>query len=282
LLGIFGAMTYTAEQMIEKKKQKLLPTKSDLHPNYKFVNNLFIKKIEKNIFLQNLSEKYGASWYNDLDIHFIRKLYDQLSHTVLFLNYMQSHEKQSFEEDKTFVLKVVEKFLLENEDICNYMGEKNLHWLHDYNDAIILVYNTLKTFTRMQNAEKPLLPLFKIDEGGVSEDRQFMHDLLRKTIDYNEEYSHIISQKLLNWEQDRIANIDSILIKMAICEFLEFPSIPLRVTMNEYIEIAKYYSTPKSSNFINGLLDSILLDLRKENKIKKIGRGLLGGYNYEI
>jgi len=151
-----------------------------------------------------------------------------------------------------------------------------LHWLLDYNDAVILVYNTLKTYTKNQPADKPLPPLFKTDDKSVSEDRQFGLDLFWKTIARDEEYSLIVENKLRHWERDRIAYMDSILIKMALCEFCEFSSIPLRVTLNEYIEISKYYSTPKSCNFINGMLDSILIDFKKENKINKQGRGLMG------
>ena len=275
LLAVFGALTYTAEQIIEVKKQKLLPTETDIHPNYKFVNNLFIRKIAGNASLKKGLRKYNIGWQEDLDLLFIRKLYDQLAITPFFVEYMQI-PGQSFEKDKDFVINVVEKFLLENEAVCNYLGEKNLHWQHDYNDAVILVYNTLKIFSKLHRLDSPLPPLFKTDEDGVSEDRQFMLDLLRKTVERNEEFTQIITPKLLNWEQDRVAHIDFILLKMALCEFCYFPSIPVRVTLNEYIEISKYYSTPKSRNFINGMLDGILFDLRKENKINKQGRGLMG------
>ena len=275
LLASFGALTHIAEHIIETKKQKLLPTETDLHPNYKFVNNLFVKKIEENTSLQRALRNHHVSWSNDLDMLFIKKVYYQLSNTPIFVNYMQNHE-QSFEEDKAFIIEVIEKFLLGNEDICNYLGEKRLHWHLDYNDVVILVYNTLKSYTKNQKAEKPLPPLFKTNEIDISEDRQFGIDLFWKTIAHDDEYDLIVEQKLRHWEKDRIAYIDSILLKMAICEFCEFPTIPLRVTLNEYIEISKYYSTPKSSHFVNGMLDSILLDLKKEKKVNKQGRGLMG------
>lgn len=275
LLTIFGKLTYIAEQVIDVKKQKLLPTETDLHPNYKFVNNLLIEKIEENIFLRKMRRKYHITWNNDLDMLFLRKVYAQLTLTPIFAEYMQRHE-QSFEEDKAFVEEIIEKFLLENEDVCSYLGEKNLHWQHDYNDALILVYNTLKSFTKNQKPEKELPSLFKMDENGTSEDRRFMLDLFEKTIQKDEEYTQYVVQKLRNWEMDRVAYIDFILLKMAICEFCEFPSIPLRVTLNEYIEISKYYSSHKSRYFINGMLDSILEELKAENKINKQGRGLMG------
>ena len=273
LLTFFGALTYSAEYVIEVKKQKLLPTETDLLPNYKFVNNLFVKKIEENIFLQKACRKYNATWNNEEDMSFARKTFNQLANTPVFVNYMQKHS-QSFNEDKAFIIDVVEKFLLENEDVCNYFGEINLHWQHDYNEAVLLVYNTLKLFTVNQSPEKALPPLFKTDKNGVSDDQQFMLDLFRKTVVHDEDYTQFVDKKLINWEMDRMAYIDFILLKMAICEFCEFPSIPIRVTLNEYIEISKYYSTRKSKHFINGMLDGILDDLKAENKINKQGRGL--------
>ena len=173
-------------------------------------------------------------------------------------------------------MSILEKFMLENEDMIRYFGEIKISWLHDYNDVIVLIYNTLKTFTYLQNDNLPLPTLFKTSNEKESEELIFAQSLLLKTIINNRDYTEIIAQKLQNWELERIACIDSILLKMAICEFCEFPSIPLRVTMNEYIEISKYYSTPKSRNFINGLLDNVLLYLKQENKINKQGRGLMG------
>ena len=275
LLATFGSMTHIAEQVIDLKRQKLIPLEADLQPNYKFINNLFIEKIEQNLFLQKTWRNNYTSWNNDLDMLFIRKMYDLMCLTPEFANYMQNHE-QSFEQDKEFVIEIVEKFLLENEEINNYFGEKNLHWQHDYNDAVILVYNTLRSITKNQSDQKILPSLFKTDDEGVSEDQQFTCGLFRKTIQHDEEYSQIIDKKLLNWEVSRVAVIDFILLKMAICEFCEFPTIPLRVTLNEYIEISKYYSTNKSRYFINGMLDSILTDLKAEGKINKQGRGLMG------
>jgi N utilization substance protein B len=274
LLDVFGQLSHTADQVIDMKKQKLLPTETDLQPNYKFVNNLFVKKIEENTFLQSECRRYNVSWNNDLDTLFVKKVYDQLTYTPLYENYMQSYE-QSFYEDKTFITNVVEKFFLENEEMCNFFGEKNIHWIHDYNDAVLLVYNTLRSFTISQKPEKTLPPLFKLDEDGNSEDKKYAINLFRKTIEHDKEYTEIIKQKLFNWEMDRVAYMDFILLKMAICEFCEFPSIPLRVSMNEYIEISKYYSTHKSKSFINGMLEGILESLKSENKINKRGRGLM-------
>ena len=275
ILSMFPALTSVAEQIIELKKQKYLPTETDLHPNLKFIDNSFIQKLEENKPLQKLIRENNLSWNNDVDLLFVRKVYDAMSNEDFFIEYMQNHTT-SFDEDKKLILDTLELFMLENEDMMSYFDEIKLSWGHDYNDVIILIHNTLKSFTKNQSEEKKLPPLFKIDNDGKCEDRQFAINLFEKTLANNSCYEQIVSDKIRNWETDRIACIDFILIKMAICEFCEFPSIPLRVTLNEYIEISKYYSTPKSRYFINGLLDSILEELKKDNKINKQGRGLMG------
>jgi N utilization substance protein B len=276
IISLFSALTYTAEQIIELKKQKYLPTETDLHPNLKFINNRFIQMIEENKSLQRYAREHKTDWKeNAVDLLFVRKIYNLMSNEVFFIQYMQSAD-DSFEADKNLVLNIVGEFMLENEEMIHYFGDIKLNWLHDYNDVVIWVYNTFNSFTQNQSDELALPPLFKVANDGVSEDIYFAQELLVKTLQNEEQYTQLISQKIRNWEMERIASIDFILLKMAICEFCEFPSIPLRVTLNEYIEISKYYSTPKSKHFINGLLDSILETLREENKINKQGRGLMG------
>ena len=275
ILSVFGALTNTAEQIVERKKQKFLPTKTDLSPNLKFINNKFIQKLEQNTFLQKHINENNLMWNNDVDLLFVRKLHDSLSNQDFFIEYMQTPDS-SFEEDKKLVLSVLEKFMLENEEMIHYFGEIKLNWLHDYNDVIILIYNTVKQISESQPDDRHFPALFKSSKNDVLSDKDFMQDLLTKTIQNDKRYTQIVSDKIYNWEIDRLARIDFILLKMAICEFCEFPSIPLRVTLNEYIEISKYYSTPKSRYFINGLLDKILEHLKEENKINKQGRGLMG------
>lgn len=275
MLALFAPLTYIAEQMIEIKKTLFFAKEEDLTPNTKFIDNLFIKKIYDNVPLQKAIKHYGVSWENDVEMIFVRKIYDALTNHSCYINYMKDSER-SFSKDKEFILNLIGEFLLENENIIHYMGEKKLHWQLDYNDVIIMLYNTLKNFKEKQTDTVALPPLFKVIEEGVSEDKAFMLDLFRKTILYNDEYEEVIAIKLQNWELDRIATMDFILLKMAICEFCYFPSIPTRVTLNEYIEISKYYSTPKSRMFINGLLDKVLDELKANNKAIKQGRGLMG------
>ncbi len=275
MLASFAALTYMAEQVIETKKKLFFAKVEDLKPNRKFINNQFIEKINKNISLQKAIQHYGLSWKNDIEMVYVRKMYNALTNTTTYIQYMQDNET-TFEKDKVFILNLIEDFFLENEDIILYLGEIKLNWQVDYNDVIIMLYNTLKNFKEDQSDTLALPPLFKLsDNETVSEDKIFMIDLLSKTIQHNDDYENLIKNKLQNWEIDRIATMDFILLKMAICEFCSFPNIPIRVTLNEYIEISKYYSTPKSRIFINGLLDKILDGLKADNKINKQGRGLM-------
>ncbi|MBO7441147.1 MAG: transcription antitermination factor NusB [Bacteroidales bacterium] len=275
LLAMFGNLTAMAQEIIDNKKRKFIPTQDDLKPNSKFVNNQFILLLDANPSLQQHLADINNPWANDVAQVFIRKIYDMLSNNDIYINYMQSSES-NFKEDKQFVLSIVEHFILDNDTLMHYFGDIKLHWYHDFNDIVLLVYKTLSSFTKDHASDFTLPPMFKIDHDGQSEDKQFLIDLFNKTIQLKEEHLRIISDNIRNWEMERIAAIDLILLEMAICEFCEFPSIPLRVTLNEYIELAKYYSTPKSKSFINGLLDNILGILKAEGKIHKQGRGLMG------
>jgi len=275
MLALFTPLTYVAEQVIEIKKTLYFAKAEDLTPNTKFIDNLFVKKINDNISLQKAIKNYGVGWENDVEMVFVRKLYDSMTNNPSYIQFMQDTE-HSFTNDKAFVLNILEDFFLDNQDLIHYLGEMKLNWQMDYNDVIIMVFNTLKGFKEKQADSVSIPPLFKITDGSISEDKEYMLNLFTKTIFNNDEYEAIITKNLHNWEVDRIATMDFILLKMAISEFCSFPSIPIRVTMNEYIEISKYYSTPKSKMFINGLLDKILEDLKTVNKVNKHGRGLMG------
>ena len=276
LLALFPALARMDSKILELKKGRMLPTEEDLKPNYKFSENRLIQQLDNNPFIEKAVKNNAVGWDNDLDQLFLKPFYTTLRNQDFYTQYLKSGEN-SYEEDKNFVLQLIELFLLENEECAAYLGETRLHWKIDYNDAIIAVYNVLKKYNEKQAVEKPLPPLFKpTPDSPKSEDEIFMRDLFVKTITDDKEYEQIIAQCIRNWELDRIANMDLILLKMALCELMHMPSIPIRVTMNEYIELAKYYSTPKSRLFINGVLDNALNMLRTENRMHKQGRGLMG------
>ncbi len=276
LLALLPALTRMDAKILELKKGRLLPTEEDLRPNYKFSENRLIRQLDENPVLEKAIRDYACGWDNDLDQLFLKPFYTTLRNQDFYTSYLQSGAS-SYEEDKAFVLQLLELFLLENEECANYMGETRLHWRTDYNDAIILVYNFLKKHTENQRSDKALPALYKPNpDGGRPEDEVFLNELFAQTLAHDKAYEEIIEQCIHNWEMDRIAVMDMLLLKMALCEFHFMPSIPIRVTLNEYIEIAKHYSTPKSRIFVNGVLDKALQLLRSEKRLHKQGRGLMG------
>ncbi|MFM2016506.1 MAG: transcription antitermination factor NusB [Bacteroidota bacterium] len=242
---------------IEIARNKHLPTKQDLDPNLKFVNNKLIAKIRECSALQRELNTRKISWQSDNAIDTIRKRY-------------MASETSSWEEDAEFIMDLFKKHVADSDLFEQYIEEISMHWPGDMNMAVAPAI--LKTYEMVKpDGELKLAPLYKDPE----DDRQFVLDLFRKTIIENEATSAIIGEKTKNWEVDRIAVMDVILMKMAITELKNFSSIPVKVTLNEYIEISKTYSTPKSRQFINGILDKLVADFKEQGLIQKSGRGLM-------
>jgi len=266
-LRLLHELRLAAEHFIDIAMKKKLPTSSDLDPNRRFVDNPILKILAENDGFISACEKFKVSWAEER--HFTRSLFQELKNSELYREYMEK-PNTSFSEDKSFLREVYEVFIVHNEDLYTLYDEKNLHWADDLDAAQMMVDKTFKKL-KSTSLEAPLLvKLFK-----DSEDQSFASKLFRSTLTTSEETQSRIAAKAQNWEMDRIASIDVILMKMAVAEFIHFNTIPLKVSMNEYIELSKGYSTPKSSLFINGILDRILKNLKEESKIKKIGRGLL-------
>jgi N utilization substance protein B len=251
---------------IEISKRKHLATNEDKDPNLKFIQNPIINSIEESPeIIAYVERKKLNNWRENRE--YVSILWKQLKNSKLFKNYLVSKET-TFKEDKTFVLRLFEEIIAPNEKLYEYYDELNLGWVDD-----LPLINTLilKSIKQLQPNAYISLKEYTVRD----DDRDFIIDLFRKTILHHTEYNDEINDKTPNWDTDRIAGIDLILIKMAITEFLYFPSIPTKVSINEYIEIAKDYSTIKSSYFINGVLDKILKDYNKSKRLNKIGRGLL-------
>lgn len=250
---------------LESLKEKYNPTDEDLNPNMRFVENAVIQQIEQNKQLETLKSNYRVNWDDESDL--IAKLFHQIEEMPEYEAYMKK-ENASYKSDKTFVLQIVEKIFANNDLLHWYMGEKNLHWISDYDEAVTMLYQNISAFKKDED-NNGISPIY-----GDNEAKEFSHKLFRLTLNHADEYTNLIDSKLQNWELDRIMNMDMLLMQMALCEFLEFPLIPIKVTLNEYIEIAKWYSSDKSKVFINGILDRLIVDLRNENRINKTGRGL--------
>ena len=250
-----------------KSQQKHLLTSEDLNPNKRFVQNSVLVQISKSESLKNEFERYKIqNW--ELDNEYVEVVYRSVVNSDIYLAYMDSNN--SFNKDKQCVIDLFREIIAPNDKLYDYLEDRNLTWLDDLpvvNTAFVKLLNNLKEASH-DNYFTP--KLFK-----DSEDKEFGVELLRKTVHNIEAYTKEICLKTQNWDKDRIADIDFVLLQMAICEFHEFPSIPTKVSINEYIEIAKDYSSEKSGYFVNGVLDKLSREFLKDKKIVKVGRGLL-------
>ncbi len=260
-----------ASTRIEESKKKYFPTEEDLDPNMKFVENRVLKKLEDNRQFRKQHDRLKINWSEEREM--IRRAYVALKAKGFYAKHMGQSE-DSFEFDTEMLVKLVKKVLIDMELLEDYYESKSIYWAFDtYYTSNILLVKLIKSIQEGDDEYKPLPELLKSDDNEA--DRAFMIELFRKTILHSSEYSDMIEEKAKNWELDRIALMDTILIKMALSELLEFPSIPVKVSLNEYIDISKYYSSEKSKVFINGILDKLIIDLKEAKKIKKTGRGLL-------
>jgi len=267
LLLSFSELKAIGEHRFEENKKKIRPTDEELSPNLKFVNNAIISILENNLELRELSEKRKVNWVGDEHQEMFRKIYLQMRESETYFSHM-NNEVEGFEEDKAFAIALFKADIANSEILYNFFEEKSIHWIDDIDLACSMVIKTIKAFEL--DGKNEILPLYKDKEDEV----MFINELLKKTIAFDKENEQLIDDYTKNWELDRIAKMDVILMKMAITELQIFNSIPTKVTLNEYIEISKFYSTPKSNGFINGVLDNVISKLEKEGKINKVGRGL--------
>ncbi len=265
--SILPEVTFYRKNKLEDLRNKHNPTAEDLNPNMKFVDNKVIEQMEENTTLQVLFKTHHIDWSNDGD--FIPRLFHILEDTDFYKAYMENPER-SYNEDKELVLNIIEQILATDDHIRWFFSEKETNWLDDYDEALMMFYKNVVKFKSTAGNDNKIFPLYKDQK----EDENFVRELFRKTIEHDEEYEAMIESKLQNWEMERVIGMDVLLMKMAICELLEFPTIPIKVTMNEYIDLAKLYSSDKSQVFVNGILDRLIADFKAEGKIVKTGIGL--------
>ncbi|MCF8378216.1 MAG: transcription antitermination factor NusB [Bacteroidales bacterium] len=272
-LSLLVEIVEFAQKRAEENKKKFFPTPDDLNPNTRFTKNRIILQIESNKDFRRYFDVYKINWADQEDM--IRKIFNKLKLSEDYKTYMDN-KISTYNHEKDILVRIIKKYFSGSDTLQSYYEEKNIHWTDDFHTANLLAIKTVKGLTDKFDENSKLPTLLKnstIDD--PDEDIQFVKILFRKTIIRSEEYIKLIDEKVKNWEMDRIAVMDIIILKMAITELLEFPSIPIKVTMNEYIELAKMYSTPKSKIFVNGILDKLIVDLKTDNLIKKTGRGLL-------
>lgn len=262
-----------ARRRLEENKLKFLPTEEDLHPNTRFIDNRVINQLSNNRDYLKKCHSFKISWADEEEL--IRKLYNLLRESDFFAAYMDGPEPQ-YKEDKELVEKVFNSIFAESELLQSYFEERSIYWSDDFEISFIMIQKTIRGF-QADNDEYTLLPSLLKDENDAdgSEDLEFVKNLYRKTLIHSDEFNTIIADKAQNWELDRIALMDILLLKMAMTEFVDFPSIPVKVTLNEYIELAKSFSTPKSKIFINGILDKLIVEFKASGRLLKTGRGLM-------
>lgn len=258
-----------ADRKIEENKKKIRPTEEDLNPNTKFVDNIIISKIENSKKLIQISEENKINWIGDEKQELFRKMFLAIRESETYFEHM-NNGLEGFEADKQFIIDLFKIEIANFPLLYTYFEDESIHWLDDIDLACTMVLKSIKTLDDSEQ-DINIMDLYKDEE----DETEFTRELLRKTIAMDKENEALIDELTKNWELDRIAKMDVILMKMAITEFQIFKTIPTKVTLNEYIEISKFYSTPKSNGFINGVLDKAIIKLQAEDKIVKIGRGLL-------
>jgi transcription antitermination protein NusB len=251
-----------------KLQKRLLATESDKNQSTKLQDNQLLELLSSNQMLKERISKRKLNFW-DLDFEYVDILFKEILKSELYEKYINTPEA-SFKTDKQFILDVYSEIIAPNDKLYDYIEDKKLTWIDDLpvvNTALLKILRKLK----LTSPETTVLPDLYKDESDV----EFANDLFKKTLLNSSAFSKEIAAKTTNWDSDRLASLDGVLLKMALCEFQKFPSIPQKVTINEYLEIAKEYSTPKSSLFINGILDKIVKEYQSENKHLKAGRGLL-------
>ncbi len=253
---------------IDKSSQKHITTSQERNPNKKFINNTILQILTENNSLSIALENRKINHW-ELNEDYIQILLDSIKNSDFYGKYM-ANTVNNFEEDKQFILDIFTELIVPNEKLYEFLEDNKLTWIDD-----IPVVNTqiIKQLKQIKSAKDEAFRVPKIFKD--EEDQEFVTNLFRKTVLNEKELAKEYVDKTPNWDSERIAEIDTIVLKMAICEFVKFPSIPVKVTINEYLEIAKEYSTPKSSIFINGILDNLVKEFEIANKLNKIGRGLM-------
>jgi N utilization substance protein B len=268
LLMLVLELADIAGEKIDQALLKRMPTPEDLNPKRRFIDNQLISQLRRNLEFKEYVSARKLSWVNNS--HLPRILYNKMVTWNVYEEYMMS-ETHNYLSDKKFIIKLITVLFSESEDLQSNLEEQSIYWNDDIEYISAMLEKTLKKFKADSGENTALMPLFKNEE-----DEEFVKTLFRKAILHQKKCSELIDKNTTNWEVERIALMDILVMQLAITEIFEFPEIPVKVTLNEYIEIAKYYCTSKSSTFVNGILDNIVKEIRDEGLFNKSGRGLVG------
>ena len=260
LLLMVSVSRHAYKQVEEKEKMNKIGHIDEM-VSHRFADNQFTAQLEANKQLQEFVETKKKSWNNDID--YIKKLYADILQSEYYQEYMQM-EEVTYADDREVWRKIYKNIIMKDERIDDILEEQSLYWNDDRDIVDTFVLKTIKKFSPENGANQELVPEYR-----DMEDQEYAIRLFRRTIMNDEYYRSLIGRCVKNWEFNRLAYMDVIIMQIAIAELLSFPQIPISVTINEYVEIAKWYSTPKSSGYVNGIIDSVAKMLKKENKLTK-------------
>lgn len=273
MLGVISPLTKIAKDKIEAARSKFNPTEEERNPNMKFADNALAVLLDEDVDFQKIfsKKKYDWSQYDMV----LKKIYASVQEKEYYKEYMSSATR-SLEEDCRLFTRIYEEEFVDCEELESLLEEKSLHWNDDLAYSLTWCCKTLVSLSKGERWS--LVPLYqsemlKGDE--VESDKYFVRRLLQAGYSGYEKYSTMIAESVSGWEKERLFSTDMVLIALGLAEAVTFPTIPVKVTMNEYVEISKYYGTPKSRSFVNGLLDRLIAKLNDEGEIKKEGKGLL-------
>jgi len=257
-----------SEEKLEISRKKHLATDEDLNPKTKFVNNQVIKVLESNKQYQRYQNNNTLNWSNNTDI--VEKIYKSLIQSESYIKYVNS-EDSSFKNDKKIISFFFEEILGESSDILDVLEDTSIYWTEDFEFVINNILRIIRQLKVTDSEDKVLSEVYKNND-----DQQFAYDLLKYTLQNHDEHIDLIEKYAKNWEIDRLIQIDILLMEMALSELIYLDSIPIKVSLDEYIELSKFYSSAKSKTFINGILDKIIIEFKENGRIQKKGRGLIG------
>lgn len=267
VFSLIPEITDYAQRVTEEAKLKYRPSEEEINPNLRFVNSKFSRLIQEDTDYKLYLNNYKINWIGEGNL--ILRILNEIKVDKQYIKFM-SLENYSDNEDLDLWIHIIKKHIATNEVLKEIFEEKSIYWVDDWEFINIIIAKTIELHKDKELAKIVFPPLYKDED-----DKDFVKELFRKCVVEKEKFITMISSKTQNWEMDRIASMDIILMSMALCEMLEFTSIPVKVSLNEYIEISKEYSTPKSKIFINGILDKLVIELRGQKKITKTGRGLM-------
>jgi N utilization substance protein B len=261
LLILINVLTSAEQKRIDALQHKFLPTEEERNPNLRLVNNRLAGQLQTNETIEKFVNRNGMFWEND-DSAFIRNLLSTITKSDIYKEYIESPD--TYKSDQEFWRKTFRDIIMENAELPEILEEKEIYWADDLDLIGTFVLKTIRRFKLSEGRKQELLPMFRDEE-----DHRFAIQLLHRSILEYEDNAALINKQIQNWDLGRIASIDLHLMQIALAEIRNFPTIPISVSLNEYIELAWYYSTPKSGTFVNGILDSIVAELKSEHKLLK-------------